>query len=162
MVQLARRGALRPMVGGAWAGATNVGVRLSTFVGRARELAALVARVRSGPRLTTVFGPGGVGKTRLALEAARAIVGDGGPAGGVWVLRAQRGDVRGRRGTRCPRRARHRRRGEGGGRRPRGWATRSPREAPRCSCSTTSSKSPRAPPRGSARGSPRRPRRASW
>ncbi len=42
---------------------------LSGFVGRTDELAALVGLLRRG-RLVTVTGPGGVGKTRLALRAA--------------------------------------------------------------------------------------------
>ncbi len=42
------------------------------FVGRERELAALERRLTDPhARLVTVTGPGGVGKTRLALEAAR-------------------------------------------------------------------------------------------
>ena len=42
---------------------------LSGFVGRTDELAALAGLLRRG-RLVTVTGPGGVGKTRLALRAA--------------------------------------------------------------------------------------------
>src|SRR5579859_5058559 len=42
---------------------------LSAFVGRTDELAALALLLRRG-RLATVTGPGGVGKTRLALRAA--------------------------------------------------------------------------------------------
>jgi predicted ATPase len=43
----------------------------SSFVGRTRELSELKALLR-GTRLLTVAGTGGVGKTRLALELARA------------------------------------------------------------------------------------------
>ncbi|MGW4747584.1 BTAD domain-containing putative transcriptional regulator [Streptomyces sp. NPDC004290] len=43
--------------------------RLTSFIGRDGELAALAAGW-AGRRLVTLTGPGGVGKTRLALEAA--------------------------------------------------------------------------------------------
>jgi predicted ATPase len=52
-------------------------------VGRAGELQAL-ARVIRESRLVTLTGPGGVGKTRLALEAARALAHRF--AGGVHVV----------------------------------------------------------------------------
>ncbi|SHN43402.1 ATP-binding protein [Cryptosporangium aurantiacum] len=42
-----------------------------SFVGRSAELAALADAVEQG-RLVTVVGPGGIGKTRLAVEFARA------------------------------------------------------------------------------------------
>src|SRR4051794_8547052 len=43
-------------------------------IGRAGELRALIDRLRAGAiRLLSLTGPGGVGKTRLALEAARAV-----------------------------------------------------------------------------------------
>src|SRR5688572_10141448 len=38
------------------------------FVGRAADLAALERSLAEGSRLVTVLGPGGVGKTRLAVE----------------------------------------------------------------------------------------------
>ena len=46
-------------------------------VGRGAELAEIVQRLRTGrTRLLTLTGPGGVGKTRVAIEAARAVEGD--------------------------------------------------------------------------------------
>ena len=52
---------------GAFAG--NLPVQLSSFVGRTDELGQLAAAMARSP-LVTVTGPGGVGKTRLALQAA--------------------------------------------------------------------------------------------
>jgi predicted ATPase/class 3 adenylate cyclase len=49
--------------------AGNLPVQLSSFVGRAAELTELAAAMARSP-LVTVTGPGGVGKTRLALQAA--------------------------------------------------------------------------------------------
>jgi excisionase family DNA binding protein len=47
---------------------------LSPFVGRERELAALAALLRDpAVRLVTLLGPGGIGKTRLAIAAAEAV-----------------------------------------------------------------------------------------
>jgi predicted ATPase/transcriptional regulator with XRE-family HTH domain len=51
------------------ASAGNLPVQLSSFVGRADELAELATAMRRSP-LVTVVGVGGVGKTRLALQAA--------------------------------------------------------------------------------------------
>ena len=52
----------------------NLPVRLTSFVGRERELAALDALL-AGARLVTVTGAGGAGKTRLAVEFAAAAAG---------------------------------------------------------------------------------------
>lgn len=46
----------------------------TSFIGRAAEVDAIVSLVVApGSRLLTLTGPGGVGKTRLAIEAARGI-----------------------------------------------------------------------------------------
>ncbi|WP_029215408.1 tetratricopeptide repeat protein [Kallotenue papyrolyticum] len=46
-------------------------IAATTFVGRATELAQILALLRQPlVRLVTLFGPGGVGKTRLALQVA--------------------------------------------------------------------------------------------
>jgi predicted ATPase len=49
---------------------TSVVASLSSFIGRTAELVEIRARLDSG-RMLTLVGPGGVGKTRLAFEAAR-------------------------------------------------------------------------------------------
>ncbi|SDK88647.1 AfsR/SARP family transcriptional regulator [Streptomyces indicus] len=51
--------------------AGNLRARLNSFVGRERELSELADELRK-QRLVTLLGPGGVGKTRLSLEAADA------------------------------------------------------------------------------------------
>ena len=63
---------------------TNLPRPPSTFVGRERELEEVVARLTGGARLLTLTGPGGSGKTRLALEAAAALVPEY-RAGVFWV-----------------------------------------------------------------------------
>ncbi|MEU6991297.1 BTAD domain-containing putative transcriptional regulator [Streptomyces sp. NPDC046465] len=50
----------------------GVPAQLTRFVGRADELARIGALL-AGSRLVTLTGPGGAGKTRLAVEAARAL-----------------------------------------------------------------------------------------
>ncbi|RNL87494.1 BTAD domain-containing putative transcriptional regulator [Halostreptopolyspora alba] len=62
---------------------TNLPAPISTIVGRDREVSRVRALIDS-ERLVTLTGPGGVGKTRLALEAASGLV-DGGH-GGVWLV----------------------------------------------------------------------------
>ncbi len=55
--------------------ATNLPVAASPLVGREHELGELVAALSNGTRLLTVTGPGGTGKTRLALQVAAELVG---------------------------------------------------------------------------------------
>jgi MoxR-like ATPase len=52
----------------------NVPVELTSFVGREREIAEVERLLASGTRLLTLCGPGGGGKTRLALAVAREMV----------------------------------------------------------------------------------------
>jgi predicted ATPase len=65
-------------------GNTNLPRPASSFLGRERELGDVEARIRDGARLLTLTGPGGTGKTRLALEAATSLVGEF-PGGTFWV-----------------------------------------------------------------------------
>jgi predicted ATPase len=63
---------------------TNLPRPASSFVGRDHEVADVTALLRSGSRLVTLTGPGGSGKTRLAIESASELVGDL-RAGVFWV-----------------------------------------------------------------------------
>jgi non-specific serine/threonine protein kinase len=56
----------------AWPSLSALPVKLSSFVGRQHELAELRHRLEVD-RLVSLVGPGGIGKTRLALEAARGL-----------------------------------------------------------------------------------------
>ncbi|WP_103883653.1 BTAD domain-containing putative transcriptional regulator [Actinacidiphila yanglinensis] len=62
---------------------TNLRAELTTFVGRGRDVAA-VRDLIAEHRLTTVIGPGGSGKTRLATETARTLLGD--LPDGAWLV----------------------------------------------------------------------------
>ena len=63
---------------------TNLPRPTSSFLGREAELAAVLAHIEGGARLITLSGPGGTGKTRLAVEAATSLVGQY-QAGVFWV-----------------------------------------------------------------------------
>ncbi|WP_328403809.1 NB-ARC domain-containing protein [Streptomyces sp. NBC_00390] len=62
----------------------NLRARLTSFVGREAEMADVAAQLEHS-RLVTLLGPGGAGKTRLALEAAAAAEATGAWTDGVWV-----------------------------------------------------------------------------
>ena len=72
-----------PVNGQAQRPATNLPIRLTSFVGRERELAVVTQQVRAA-RLLTLTGPAGCGKTRLALEAAERLLPDF--PDGVWLV----------------------------------------------------------------------------
>ncbi len=61
----------------------NLPAPISSFVGRSAELAR-VGELLSTHRLVTLAGPGGVGKTRLAIEAARRLGAT--VADGTWLV----------------------------------------------------------------------------
>jgi len=61
----------------------NLPAQLASFVGRERELAEVRALAGSS-RLVTLTGPGGAGKTRLALQVAAELL--DGSADGVWLV----------------------------------------------------------------------------
>ncbi|HEV2474202.1 MAG TPA: adenylate/guanylate cyclase domain-containing protein, partial [Chthonomonadales bacterium] len=63
--------------------ANNLPQQVSTFVGRATELRKTAERMRAG-RLITIVGPGGSGKTRLALQASADEIDN--YADGVWLV----------------------------------------------------------------------------
>ncbi|WP_182482758.1 tetratricopeptide repeat protein [Calidithermus roseus] len=62
----------------------NLPTRLTTFIGREEELSLVNRRLESGERLITLTGPGGMGKTRLALSVAESQL--GAFAEGVWFV----------------------------------------------------------------------------
>jgi len=63
---------------------TNLPRPASSFVGREREVADVSSLLENGARLLTLTGPGGSGKTRLAIESAAGLVPQFG-AGVFWV-----------------------------------------------------------------------------
>jgi predicted ATPase/DNA-binding SARP family transcriptional activator len=56
--------------------AGNVPVPVSRMVGRRRELDEVTSTLKGDARVVTLTGPGGTGKTRLAVEAANALADD--------------------------------------------------------------------------------------
>jgi non-specific serine/threonine protein kinase len=62
----------------------NLPSQATSFVGRAAELAELRSLVSDGSRLVTIVGPGGIGKSRLALQVATEALARAGD--GVWLV----------------------------------------------------------------------------
>ncbi|WP_062984638.1 BTAD domain-containing putative transcriptional regulator [Nocardia anaemiae] len=58
---------------------TNLRAQVTSFVGREDDVAELTARLAAA-RLITIVGPGGAGKTRLAVEMGERV------PGGVWLV----------------------------------------------------------------------------
>jgi len=70
---------------------SNLPVPVTALIGRTAELAELVELVQSGADVVTLSGPGGTGKTRLALEVGAAVR-DGFPDGVWWISLAALSD----------------------------------------------------------------------
>ena len=64
--------------------ATNLPVQPNPLIGREREVADVVALASNGVRAVTLTGPGGSGKTRLALQSAAELVPNF-PDGVFWI-----------------------------------------------------------------------------
>lgn len=62
---------------------TNLRAEMSSYVGKDADIAAVRGLV-ADHRLTTLIGPGGSGKTRLAKETARTLLGD--QPDGAWLV----------------------------------------------------------------------------
>jgi predicted ATPase/DNA-binding CsgD family transcriptional regulator/DNA-binding XRE family transcriptional regulator len=66
-------------------GGTSLPMPPTPMLGRGEELALVIEQIRAPEvRLLTITGPGGVGKTRLAVEAARSVAADEPFAGLTW------------------------------------------------------------------------------
>ncbi|HEY7832790.1 MAG TPA: adenylate/guanylate cyclase domain-containing protein, partial [Ktedonobacterales bacterium] len=67
----------------------NLPVQPTPLIGREEAVATLAALLRgNGPRLVTLTGPGGIGKTRLSIQVAAELM--DAFADGVWFMRLSR------------------------------------------------------------------------
>jgi predicted ATPase/DNA-binding SARP family transcriptional activator/transcriptional regulator with XRE-family HTH domain len=64
---------------------SNLPTAMTSFIGRRREITELLA-LQERARLLTLCGPGGVGKTRLAIEVARLLATSEMASDGVWLV----------------------------------------------------------------------------
>jgi predicted ATPase len=62
----------------------NLPIQPTELIGRGREVAAVTGLLRGEARLVTLTGPGGTGKTRLALQVAAEML--DGFADGIWFV----------------------------------------------------------------------------
>jgi predicted ATPase/class 3 adenylate cyclase/Tfp pilus assembly protein PilF len=72
-----------PALGSLTSLAHNLPVQLTSFVGRESDIGAVLDSL-GAHRLLTIAGPGGIGKTRLAIQAAAMLVDD--LPGGAWLV----------------------------------------------------------------------------
>jgi predicted ATPase len=63
---------------------SNLPLPPDPLIGRKKELADVLRSIREGARLVTITGPGGIGKTRFALQVAAELIEDF--ADGVWWI----------------------------------------------------------------------------
>jgi len=63
---------------------SNLPAQLTTFVGRDEDLERVASRLLAGPRLVTLTGPGGAGKTRLSVEVGARLAEN--LPDGVWFV----------------------------------------------------------------------------
>src|SRR3954468_5284232 len=75
--------ALLPTVAAATTGTHNLPAAVTRMIGREEVVATLVSRL-SHERLLTIVGPGGIGKTTVALAVAERMIGD--YEQGVWLV----------------------------------------------------------------------------
>src|SRR6266550_186250 len=83
------RASLPPTI--APAGVHNLPLAVTRMIGRDESVTALVSR-QSRERLLTIVGPGGIGKTTLALAVAERMIGD--YEDGVWLVLWRRSGIR--------------------------------------------------------------------
>ena len=61
----------------------NLPLQLTSFIGREQEL-DMIRKLLAETRLLTLLGPGGIGKTRLSLQASGSLLDD--YPGGIWFV----------------------------------------------------------------------------